>query len=300
MHDLSLCGLRTQSELPLPELPPWRGNDQVSITITMVDRNEIPDGWDRVTPFLWYGSKGHCVLDIPSIATYTIADGRHIAVSPRGTAHASEVRLFLYGPVLSVLALQRNLLPLRAACIAANQTAIVIAGQSGVGKSTLAAGLAKRGYALLSDAVTLVRLDENARPSALPVFSEARLWRDSLSALGIPVEGLMPNRLGQEKYRYNIAQPFSRSAIPIECILLMSDRRLTEPKTATLLSTELAARRLVGLVDNFRLMRRLDRDIELHRVSEEFVKAVPVFELPPCPRLGRLSEFIDTVQQVLS
>ena len=77
--------------------------------------------------------------------------------------------------------------------------AVLLLGRSGHGKSSLAAALVERGYALLADNVAgLVLKDE--RVAALPSFASLRLWRQTLEMMRTPPEVRSRVRQGVEKY----------------------------------------------------------------------------------------------------
>jgi hypothetical protein len=92
------------------------------------------------------------------------------------------LRMFLVGTALSVLCLQRGLLPLHAGAIEAGRRAIAFAGGSGAGKSTLCAHFENGGYNILSDDVCMidVRRDHSVVWPGLP---RMRLRRDAAALL---------------------------------------------------------------------------------------------------------------------
>jgi hypothetical protein len=57
--------------------------------------------------------------------------------------------------------------------------AVVLAGDSGSGKSVLLTALAARGWGLLTDDLAPVTLDDDGVPVAVPTWPEVVLWPDS-------------------------------------------------------------------------------------------------------------------------
>jgi hypothetical protein len=98
---------------------------------------------------------------------------------------------------------------------------VLFAGHSGDGKSTLAAALMKRGYAMLADDVTGITLDGNGIPTALPAFPCSRLWADVAIKLDYALEDMRQLRLPLEKYAMS-APVFCTEPQPVHAIYCLS------------------------------------------------------------------------------
>ncbi len=145
---------------------------------------------------LWQAAHGCFLLDVPGVARYQVSDGRAITIEPAPDAAFSEVTRFLGMAPLAALCYQRGALAFHAAACApplsnrqpGSETqaggAVLLAGDSGVGKSTLLAALAQRGWRPLADDLAIVDLDARGRPVVLPNPSPIRLWPDAQAALG--------------------------------------------------------------------------------------------------------------------
>ena len=94
-----------------------------------------------------------------------------------------QARLFLFGVVSALLLMQRGLLPLHASGIVTPKGAVLFAGHSGFGKSTLLASFLRRGYPMLTDDLAAIEVN-GAAPSVLPSFPRMKLWADSLAKFG--------------------------------------------------------------------------------------------------------------------
>lgn len=69
---------------------------------------------------------------------------------------ANDVAAFLTGPILGGLLRLRGMLSLHASVVQLGERAVLLVGERGSGKSTIAAALAERGHAILSDDVAAV------------------------------------------------------------------------------------------------------------------------------------------------
>ncbi len=149
--DYTLCGWRVRSELALPELLPWTGESRepdVVITISRVIPPATPP--IHTLPFSQIWPDGGYLFTLETVGRYWVASGKTVVIEPVENAREADLRVFLLGTVFGVLCHQRRLLPLHASAVRMGMGAVVMAGDCGVGKSTLAAGLLQRGYPLVA------------------------------------------------------------------------------------------------------------------------------------------------------
>lgn len=215
----ALCGLRVASELALPELLPWGGEDRpADIEISIGD---VPDRLQdplHEGPFLRTARDGTCLYIIPETAAYLVEDGRRVILKPVPGASASTIRLFLLGSVFGFLCHQRGLLPLHAGCVEIGGQAVAFAGHSGAGKSTLAAAFLRRGYPVLADDITVLDMAVPGGPVVLPSFPRIKLWRDALEGMDIPFRDLERIRPELEKYQLPVTTGFRNAALPLGAV----------------------------------------------------------------------------------
>ncbi|HYH37818.1 MAG TPA: serine kinase, partial [Azospirillum sp.] len=93
----ALCGLKVASDLPLPDLLPWTGDDRApDIEVQLggvperVAEPVLHDG-----PLLQVGAEGSCRFVIAGVAAYLVENGRRVTVQPFMDANAPDVRVFL-------------------------------------------------------------------------------------------------------------------------------------------------------------------------------------------------------------
>jgi len=126
---------------------------------------------------LWRAAPGRLLLDIPGVARYLVSDGNRVEIDPCDSAAAGELRRFLRMTPVAALYLQRGIPVLHAAVVAdAAGRAVVLAGDSGSGKSVLLTALVERGWGLLTDDLAPVTLDDDLMPVAVPTWPEVILW----------------------------------------------------------------------------------------------------------------------------
>ncbi len=113
---------------------------------------ELPDhlpGAERAGMYA-QATPGQLLQMVPGMARYLARDGMTIDVAAEQCADEGAVDVFLNGAVRAALIHQRGELPLHAATLVppGGNGAVAICGPSGIGKSTLAAALSRRGWLL--------------------------------------------------------------------------------------------------------------------------------------------------------
>lgn len=147
----------------------------------------------------WPFALGRCgedyLLTYSGLADYAVtADGRQITAWV-GDANAGSAAALLLDNVLPRALSLGGRLVLHASGVVMNGVAVGFVGDSGVGKSTIAAGLAARGHAHLTDDALLVR--ERAHGwEAVPSYPTSRLWPVVAEAFGDARSGEQKRRIG--------------------------------------------------------------------------------------------------------
>jgi hypothetical protein len=214
--------LSFHSELALPELPSIEQagiGSQADVTIRLgrVSACDSDSSFRQYGPFLW-ARTGALTLQIPTVASFLVRDGREIVVEPVAGIDEASVRVFLLGSALGALLMQRGLLVLHGNAIRIGEQGIICVGHSGAGKSTVAAAFAQQGYDLLADDV--VAIDRSL--CVLPGIPRVKLWSDSATQLGVDTEHLDAVRPGMEKYNLPIDDGFYDRPLPVGGIYVLA------------------------------------------------------------------------------
>jgi hypothetical protein len=124
------------------------------------------------------------LLRFPGLADFTVS-GPHITCSPAPDCQEATLRHLLCDQVIPRVWAQRGHLVMHASAVQlADGRVLAFAGDSGRGKSTLAAALVNRGAQLLDDdAIALVPSAQGVR--VVPGYGGLRLNPDSLEALAL-------------------------------------------------------------------------------------------------------------------
>jgi hypothetical protein len=220
-HDYALFGWRLRGEFALPDLLPWRGEDRPpDIEIIQGAVPEVLPESRQLGCAVQIAADRRIRFSVPGVAAFLIDGDSRVTIDAALPADAPEIRIFLFGTVLGILCYRRGLIPLHAAAVEIGGRAILLAGPSGVGKSTLAAALAARGHRVLTDDLCAVRREPDGSVSVLTSFPRVRLWRDALEALGLSPAGLERSRPDLEKYHVPTSAGGGLTVPPGVCICL--------------------------------------------------------------------------------
>ena len=174
-------GLTIRSCLPLPELltAPEVAEPDVAIAYGSVPQ-ELPGAIARGVRFQVTADR--LLLQVDGVARYLVSEGRAITIDRDPAADDDDIRVFLLASVFGALMHQRGDLVLHGSAIEWKGQCVVFMGVSGVGKSTLASAFRKKGHAILTDDLCVVRPGTDRVMYAHPGFPQTKLWLESKAA----------------------------------------------------------------------------------------------------------------------
>lgn len=131
-------------------------------------------------------AQGQVLIAAPCGIRFLVEGGETIrwAMDEGRGATEVDVRTFLVGAAWPALALQRGLLPLHASAVSRGGVVHGFAAGAGVGKSTTAAGLARRGWSFFADDVLLVAPAPPGQPVLCHSLGDLKLPRKGLTVVG--------------------------------------------------------------------------------------------------------------------
>jgi len=197
-----IFGLNILSSIPLPARPIADPPCELAPDVVIEYGNTPSALANPQTKGVYYqAGPGEFLLRVDSVARYYVREGRRIVITPDSNAEDERILIFLMGSAMGALLHQRNILVLHAGAIAVNDQSVIFSGDSGIGKSTLAAGFHKRGYPFLADDVCAIAI-VNGKPAVIPGFPRLKLWADVLKKLNTDKDQLKSVRWtrGLEKY----------------------------------------------------------------------------------------------------
>jgi len=299
----SVYGLGLQANQPIPGLELQTGlkiDLQIYLTIAPPWLSQL-DGLPNL------GERSSLVRPLREGAYWQIAylDGTVFVVDRAGTeiwatwserSTLEDTATYLLGPILGFVLRLRGIVCLHASAIAVEGQAIAFLGNTGAGKSTTAAALAQKGYAVLSD--DIVALFERDGFFVQSGYSRLRLWDASVDRLyGSPdaLPCLTPN---WPKRYLDVSQAgyqFQPQPLPLAAIYLLNMR--TDDPLAPYVAAPPVQSALINLVTNTYANTLLDRQMRAHEfeVLSQLVAQVPVRKITPHADLARLPKLCEVI-----
>ena len=145
-----------------------------------------------------------------------VHDGKRITYALTGNGHPEWLQTYILGYGMSMLALQRDMLPIHCSVVADEKGAVLIAGESGSGKSTATTAFLKEGYTLMADDMAWVD-GENVYPA----FPYQKLCRDVVEREGYDPEELIYIDEQKDKFLARYRGEFLTEARPMKGFILL-------------------------------------------------------------------------------
>ncbi len=218
-----IFGLNIESAIPLPASPVVDCSVKRSPDV-VIEFGDVPLELDNplIKGVRYQAGPGEFLLRVDLVARYYVREGRRIIIAPEPGAEEERILIFLMGSAFGALLHQRNILVLHAGAIAVNGRSILFAGNSGVGKSTLAAGLHQRGYPFLADDVCAVSIVEG-KPAVVPGFPRLKLWADVLKKLDKDKDQLKSVRWTQGLDKYFLpVEPLHKIPVLLQSVFVLA------------------------------------------------------------------------------
>ncbi|MGB0034422.1 MAG: hypothetical protein WBP79_02995 [Candidatus Acidiferrales bacterium] len=213
------------------------------------------------------------------------------------TSSLEDVATYLAGPVLGVLLRLRGVTCLHASAVAFGDRAVAFVGSEGAGKSTTAAAMAQRGYAVLSDDVVAL-IEESGCFSVLPAYPHLCLWPESVKLLYGEEKSLPSFSPNWEKRLLSLAGDglkFGKQPLPLGALFILGERTANErtPWIESLTQKE----GLLSLVANSFATNLLDTEMRSREFSflGRMLGAVPIRRIRARQGAAQIEDFCRTV-----
>jgi hypothetical protein len=170
-------------------------NDEMQRAAAEAASLPSPPAWYRVASL----HDGSTFARFPSLFDFLISgDGRRVSAHLRDASEFETFQIYLLTHAISHAMFELGIEHLHATCVYINKTAVAFAGESGHGKSTLAATFLRSGYPLMTDDM-LVLDSTPAVVEVIPGLPHIKLLPETVHALlGKHVQGKPMNPLTEK------------------------------------------------------------------------------------------------------
>ena len=289
-------GLRLASDFPVPELLPADAREadwRLRASTRRLGPGRWYHHWRQPDGRRWlsFARQGDdYVLRFARSGAYLVSPAsRTIACDRRPGVPMATLRHLLLNQVLPLAAGLTRIM-LHASAVRTSAGVVAFAGAGGVGKSTLAAALCRRGAALVSDDALAV-VPWQGGWAGVPSYPSVRLWPESLRALfgGDQEAPRAAHYTPKRRLHAPGVLPVETRTTPLAAICLLDAGR-GRPSAAVTMAPVTGPDALVALLAVcFQIdVRDRGRLAELTTQLADVVEAVPVFRLTVPEGLARL------------
>jgi len=253
------AGLIIAADAPIPGLPaapvdlspeihihldspaPWCG-----LPVDEFHRSDYVDAGDRPVVTVGRSPGGFCFSYADGTSVWIDTDGTDIWCTRSPDSTIEDLATYLTGPILGFVLRRRGHVSLHASAVQVGNGAMILVGPHGAGKSTIAAALAARGCALVTDDVLHVRKTATGWV-AEPFASGLKLWPDASALVLGPAVSLPRLTPTWDKRSLGLKQ-FGVIAAPgpvmVQSVLFLewSDSDRVEPSLETIGAAETVVR----------------------------------------------------------
>ena len=239
---------------------------------------------------------GGCVMHVPGICDYWVREGRELLLAPAPDSDPVSVRLFLLGSAIGMVFHQRGMLVMHGATVLHGRGATIFVGESGQGKSTLAAYFGRAGHGILGDDTMPLWPRAGGGFEVWPGSRMFKLWSDTIDALGESPDALNSVGVRLDKFFYpNVEQPPDRPAPLFEIVELVARDAGAAPELEPLGGLE-ALRVIAANTYRTEYLPLLGREADHFRLCSELADSVPVSRLSRPWTMARIDESLALIR----
>jgi len=169
------------------------------------------------------------LLKIPNVANFLIINGNEVLINADPEAELREIELFFMGSVLSVILMQRNIIPFHGSAFEKEGKAVIITGNSGAGKSTLLRYFIAQGYKAISDDVCALSV-RNDKVMLTPSYPSSKIWSDVMDEFDLIKKEEDQIRPEIEKYAVSLKETFVDKDLEVASIYILKSKNNTKFK----------------------------------------------------------------------
>lgn len=218
MYKYRLYGQNILSSMEFPQLVPAKEEEQHDILIM---EGEIPNEILKEAEVKYYSISEQVSWFQNDTGVFYITEGREIHYVLKDGANLQYAQTYLLGYAISMLLLQQNIMTIHCSAIANEDGAILIAGQSGAGKSTITSIYLEQGYKLLADDIVAIGINDEKKVIAYPAFPYQKLCRDVISREGMTMDALIYIDEEKDKFLVPRKEQFIETPIEVKAMVIL-------------------------------------------------------------------------------
>lgn len=168
-----------------------------------------------------YQGQAATLIHFKQVGHFLIIAGKEIRFNRQADDHLGDFHSYLCSMAMVAILYQRGDMVLHASAVATPVGGLLFFGESGAGKTTTTAGFAQRGYHILTEDVTVVRLQDGV-PYVLPGIPYLKLEHFTTQLIGFDWEAMPPLFSDNPKRAHLLDANYQRQAVPLRHIYQLS------------------------------------------------------------------------------
>jgi hypothetical protein len=313
-------GLHLRSNLPLPGVNPDHSSTEAyDIGLHLGLRPYSDEDFSPRSEELTYVSEDTNAVGEPALRIFRVEQGTFVRLAYEdGTqfwldgkreniwatwppaSSMENAASYLLGPVLGLVLRLRGVTCLHASAVAFENRSVAFVGQTGAGKSTIAAAFARQGYGVISDDIVAL-VERKGDLHVMPAYPHLCLWPESVKMLYDSPEALPRLIPDWDKRRLALGDQgtrFESRCLPLGAIYVLSERR---PSPAPYVEAIRPQNALLALVADTYANKILDREMRAREfaVLGRLVTSVPIRRVYPHEDPTRLEELCKVIREDL-
>ena len=226
MYEYRLYGLKVKSDIEFKQLVKHEEGmpDEPCVYVEKVD---VPD---------FLKEKAECQYEIGETLSWLcnkttwliVENGEKIGYCLTGGGFPEYLQSYILGFGMAMLAMQRRELAIHCSAVADENGAVLIAGESGAGKSTVTTAFLEKGYRLMADDMAFVTINKEKKAVAKPAFPYQKLCRNVAIEKGCPLEDLVYINEEKDKFLVPFEGKFLLDEVPVKGFVMLGVRNTDE------------------------------------------------------------------------
>jgi hypothetical protein len=213
-------GLGIHSNLSLPEFLRKEATCDVTVTVQPPSQTKLeltqPREYRKISP-------SETIVDIRGIGHFEVRNGNEIVVTPDFNNDERLVQLCISGSMMATLLYQRGYrVLLHSSVVAVGGQAICTLGNSGDGKSSMAAALVAHGHKIVSDDLAPI-VCRPTSVSVMPGYPQIKISPDIATALGYDLKALIFLHPLLGEYAHRTEADFETAPINLKRVYILND-----------------------------------------------------------------------------
>lgn len=213
-----LSGYVFEIDTPLRELPEVNDEPECFLSVRRDISEKIPAEALSAESYL-NAHLGLTCIQREQFGFVAIWNNNTIEYTPASHLDDMGITIQLLGTIAMIMSATMGYVSLHAASVVIDNRAVLFCGASGVGKSTLTAHFYSKGYQVLSDDVTTLRITAPGKITAYPSVPRIKLSDESLALIGRSGDGLQEINFETRKYILPITEITGSNGYELSAII---------------------------------------------------------------------------------